>query len=76
MLNCLLGQDHTLYQLGDTSLHFGDGVRLALGDELRHTRREVKQLEERPKRGQVPVFGPLNVLEVNQLVNRGRGKFW
>jgi len=46
-LQTLLDQDQLLHHLGDGLLELLDRLFLALGDELRHARREPEQLEER-----------------------------
>ena len=73
-LQALLDQDQLLHHLGDGFLELLDRLFLALGDELRHARREPEQLEECLEGGQVPVFGSLDVLEVGQLVDARRSQ--
>ncbi len=70
-LQALLQEYEPLHSSGDGLLQLLNRLVLALGDQLRHTRCEAEQLEKRVECRQVPVFGPLKVLELSQLVKAG-----
>ncbi len=73
-LQALLHEHQPLHGGGDGLLQFLNRLVLALGDQLGHARREAEQFEERLERRQVPVLGPLDVLELGQLVDAGPGQ--
>ena len=60
--------------MADGLLHFLNRLVLALRDQLGHARREAEQFEKRLERREVPVLGPLDVLELDQFVDAGPGQ--
>ena len=73
-LQALLHEHQPLHGVGDGLLQLLNRLVLALGDQLGHARREPEQFEERLERREVPVLGPLDVLELGQLVDAGPGQ--
>ena len=54
----LLRSDNLLDILANFGLQLLNRLVLALGDQLRHARRESEQFEKRLERREVPVLGP------------------
>ncbi|OQC24621.1 MAG: hypothetical protein BWX71_01809 [Deltaproteobacteria bacterium ADurb.Bin072] len=73
-LHALLHQHQPFDGVGDGLLQFLNRLVLALGDQLRHARREPKKFEKRLERRKVPVLGPLDMLELGQFVDAGSGQ--
>ena len=73
-LQALLQEHQLFHRLGDGLLQLLNRLVLALGDQLGHARRQTEQFEQRLERGQVPVLGPLDVLELSQFVHAGPGQ--
>ena len=67
----LLSEDDGLDGLFHSLLELLHRLGLPLRDQLRHARCELQQFEELPERGQVPFFWSLDVLEVEQILQRG-----
>ena len=61
-------------ETGDRLLELLDRLVLALGDQVRHARGQPEQREQRLEGRQVPFLGPLDVPEVDELVERRGGE--
>ena len=74
VLQALLHEHQPFHRAGDGLLQLLNRLVLPLGDQLRHARREPEQFEEGLERREVPVLGPLDVLELDQFVDAGSGQ--
>ena len=73
-LEGVMGRGQPSDEPGDGSLELLDRLVLALGDQVRHARAQPQQREQRLEGREVPFLGPLDVLEVDELVERRGGQ--
>ena len=74
VLKALLCEYDLLHLVDHSLLQFLNRLVLALCDELGHTRCQSKQLENCFERWDVPILGPLDVLELDQFIHAGPGQ--
>ena len=70
----LVRADQPFHSLGEGLLKLLDRLVLALGDEGRHARGQPQQLEQCLEGREVPLLRALDMLEVDQLVERQGGQ--
>ena len=70
----LVGFDEFLDALVDDLVQLLDGLDAALCDHHRLAGRQIHQLEQRLEAGDIPILGPFDVFEIQEVGNRRGGE--